>query len=227
MTGRRRLTHRTKRHRTKFSRNTLIGGGQIEDVYPYWQKYITFDDQCFKKGDFAYCKQDMDYGIENELIIKDKKLDQLDIGFYTYVVNTDHVVVYGKVTNSMEFGVKHINLAESLENKKIIMAGECQIKSDICFINSSSGNYSLKLVKNTDKTINNSLSRLLSNSIQTFFDCPCVRGKKYIKFVDRPLFTKMNPPTQDEMETMNTWRKINPVPVLSATHTLLVGDTTP
>lgn len=64
---------------------------------------------------------------------------------YTYVITADGKLTFGRVTNSLEYGVKHIHLANG---KPVLVAGELTVRPDgtIAF-NLESGSFTRQLIK--------------------------------------------------------------------------------
>jgi len=71
-------------------------------------------------------------------IIRNTNIKNLNSKFYTWVILTNHTIVYGKYENFLEFGTKHVYLTE---NNEFIYAGELKIINNNYIINLESGLY--------------------------------------------------------------------------------------
>ena len=115
------------------------------------------DEVTSKRGAFTPTGQDVTFRIKSGLAERKAAVDEgrlveftpeqlvkLPPGTYTYAVLKDGTIVTGRVLDSFELGVKHVNLAKGRE---VVGAGELSIAADGKYeFNSVSGHFSRVLV---------------------------------------------------------------------------------
>ena len=141
-------------------------------------------------GDFKYAQKNGK--IFSAAEIPGFRPTDLAPGKYTYVVLDDGSMVFGKVENSFEFGVKHGHLAQG---ENVVAAGELSIESGGSYkFNLESGSYTQKLVS-SGKTSMGELEKKMTRLFEAEM------GGKAGQYTDKVLLDG-RPPSASELKVL-------------------------
>jgi hypothetical protein len=166
---------------TALAESALISQALLNKFFPLGEKqsfqrneitkFLRAPDNSQTPFPISYDVSDREFGIREKRIFEDSSVLDLTEGSYTFLITLDGHIVFGKVIDYWEFGVKHIHLANS---RPVLVAGEMKINPNKSIqFNLDSGSFTVPII-NAKHTTYEALEVAVIEIFREVFQVPSI-----------------------------------------------------